>query len=280
MLRAVVACDDFVGRREELAFLHEEFAAARDGRTRFVPIEGEAGIGKSRIAAEFLSGIGSGAVVRNGQCSEHVRTPYHPFATILSAHRAGRDKAAFFESALRSLTSESAVIPIAVAIEDVQWADSASIELLQYLIANLRDARVLFVLMMRTENSADQAPLAALRLSLSRARANVLRLHGLRRTDVRRLVERIATENQGSIAAEAVSQIESLSEGNPLFVEELARVVLESGDLNIATNVPLSIQAMLSERLASFSESERALLVRAAIVGQHFKGAFLARIVE
>lgn len=280
MLRAVVACDDFVGRREELAFLHEEFAAARDGRTRFVPIEGEAGIGKSRVAAEFFAGVAGQATVRTGHCSEHVRTPYHPFATVLPARRGSGDKAATFEAAVRWLTSESAAQPLVLAIEDVQWADSASIELLQYLIANLRDARVLVLLMMRTESSAEQAPLAALRLSLARARAGVLRLHGLRRNDVRRLVERIAAENEGSVAAEAVSQIETLSEGNPLFVEELARVALETGGLDIAANVPLSIQAMLAERLAPFSEDERALLVRAAIVGQRFDARFLATIAD
>jgi predicted ATPase len=68
----VTRADAFVGRHDELAFLHEEFTAACDGRTRFVPIEGEAGIGKSRLVAQFTASIAGEATVSLGQCSEHV----------------------------------------------------------------------------------------------------------------------------------------------------------------------------------------------------------------
>jgi DNA-binding NarL/FixJ family response regulator len=294
MLRSVVACDAFVGRREELAFLQEEFAAAREGRARFVPIEGEAGIGKSRIAREFLAAVAAQATITTGQCGEHVRTPYHPIATILRAidpqdalavlkpreRGGGQKKAALFESTLRTLTRESRHRPIVATIEDVQWADSATVELLRYLIANLQDARIMIVLIMRTESIAENGALAALRLNLSRNRANAVRLHGLRRNDIRHLVQQIASENDRQIAPDVISQIEILSEGNPLFVEELVRIALDNGSLNLSANVPLSIQAMLAERFAPFSEPERAMLIRAAIVGQHFDAGFLAKIVR
>ena len=75
MISELPDSDGFVGRREELAFLHEAFARAREERARFVPVEGEAGIGKSRLIAEFTAAIGAEAVVATGQCSEHVRRP-------------------------------------------------------------------------------------------------------------------------------------------------------------------------------------------------------------
>lgn len=293
MILCAVRCDDFVGRREELTFLSEEYAAACEGRTRFVSIEGEAGIGKSRLVAEFLSLVDGQASVATGQCSEHVRSPYLPFAAILEQVDArglaalkprergsGEKKAAFFEATADVFVRESRRRPIVAVIEDVQWADSATAELLLYLVANLREARVLIVPVTRTEPVAESGIVAALRASVVRNRANVLRLHGLSRNEVRHLVQRIAADNRATLLPEALSQIEVLAEGNPLFVEELVRIALESGSLNVAANVPLSIQAMLSERLEPLCEDDRSLLVRAAIVGQRFEAPFLATIVE
>jgi len=80
--RASIPGDGFVGRREELAFLHEAFALARDGHTRFAPVEGEAGIGKSRLVAEFAGAVAPQSLVARAECSEHVRNPYGPFPAI------------------------------------------------------------------------------------------------------------------------------------------------------------------------------------------------------
>ena len=84
MISEPLGNDGFVGRREELAFLHESFVRARDERARFVPIEGEAGIGKSRLIDEFSAAIAPEATLASGQCSEQVRSPYFPFSRILA----------------------------------------------------------------------------------------------------------------------------------------------------------------------------------------------------
>ncbi|HEY1653814.1 MAG TPA: AAA family ATPase [Candidatus Tumulicola sp.] len=295
MISEPLANDGFVGRREELAFLYETFARARDERARFVPVEGEAGIGKSRLIDEFAAAIAGQAAIASGQCSEQVRSPYLPFSGILArletrgARRAfeprrrrgnAEEKAAFFEDAAGILEHAGRRKPVVAIVEDLQWADSATLELLTYLLGNLDRARVLFLVSLRTEGVAKNPALAAFRLYAARRRVTAVRLRGLRRNEIRYLVaQRLGAGDAAAISPEAIAQIESLSEGNPLFAEELVRTVRDSGGLNLATHAPLSLQAMLSERLTPLSEEQRAVLVRAAIVGRRFEAAFLAKIV-
>lgn len=296
MISEPLARDGFVGRREELAFLLETFAQTRDeGRTRFVPVEGEAGIGKSRLIDEFVSGVASEAVVVAGQCSEQVRSPYRPFFAILEriatrgarspfGPRRGRgnsaEKAAFFDETARLFERTSRRKPIVATVEDLQWADSATLELLGYLMQNLDAARVLFLISLRTEGAAGNPALAAFRLQAARRRITALQLRGLRRNEIRYLVvQRLGIVGAAAIPAQTVAQIETLCEGNPLYAEELTRAVSESGGVDLAAHAPLSLQAMLSERLTPLAQEERAVLVRAAIVGRRFDAAFLAKIV-
>ncbi|MDQ2866266.1 MAG: LuxR C-terminal-related transcriptional regulator [Candidatus Eremiobacteraeota bacterium] len=278
MILSAIRSERFVGRREELAFLHEEFVAACAGRARFVPIEGEAGIGKSRLVAEFVASLGTQATVSHGQCSEHVRSPYLPFTAILPTRERGEKKGVFFEHALQWLERESMKRPVVAVIDDLQWADSATLELLRYLIAHLRPACVLLVAIFRTDAATENAAISAFRLDALRNRCNILQMHGLRRNDIRNLVYSIVRDGGAAVAPEAASQIELLSEGNPLFVEELVRIALDSGRLGLQSRVPVSIQAMLNERLARLGVRERDILVRAAIVGQRFDAAFLSNV--
>ena len=289
-----LASDSFVGRREELAFLHESFAIARDTQARFVPLEGEAGIGKSRLLAEFCSAIASEAIIARGDCSEHVRNPYGPLSPIferIGAHglreplERGRrpnsaEKAAFFESSVRAFDRAAARKPVVAIVEDVQWADSATLELLKYLMQHLGNARVLVIAAMRVEEALPQPALAAFRHFASRQRLPALRLRGLHRNEIRHLVAAHLNASGTPVPPETLARIETLSEGNPLFAEELSRIASETGGLNLATHAPLSLQATLGERLSPLGERERAVLVRAAIVGRRFNGAFLAKILD
>lgn len=289
------ASDCFVGRREELALLLEAFDIALASRGRYVPIEGEAGIGKSRLIAEFGKSIGTRATIARGDCSEHVRNPYGPLWPILEsiAIRAPRrpasrhdrrpdaaEKAAFFESAVLGLTRAAARRPIVAIVEDLQWADSATLELLGYIVQNVRHSRVLVVTALRTDRAADTATLARFRHFAARQRIAAVHLGGLRRNDIRRLIGDRLGSRQGSIAPDALTQIEALSEGNPLYAQELARIAVESGALDLASRAPLSLQATLGERLVPLSRDERAVLVRAAICGRRFHAGFLAEIVD
>lgn len=294
MISKPLYSDEFVGRREELGFLYEEFRAAADSRLRFVTIEGEAGIGKSRLLAEFLRGVDAEAIVAEGRCSEHVRAPYLPFTEILErldprSHSAAlkprenglasEEKWAYFSAVADVIRAQSARRPVIIAIEDAQWADSASVDLLRFILSRARSSRCMVVVTLRTEpGSQNAAP--AVRSTASRNHAGTVQLRGLRRNEISHLVQASVRARGTQLDRTMVAQIEVLSEGNPLFAEELARVALETGALTFQTQVPVTLQAILGERLATFTDADRGVLYRAAVIGESFDAGLLAAIAE
>jgi DNA-binding NarL/FixJ family response regulator len=282
----------FVGRREQLATLRDLYAACCGGRPAFALVEGEAGIGKSRLVREFVRELATGATTVFGQCSEHVRSPYLGLGALLAqfglvrsapaiengARADAEEKAAFLRSVSHAIRRESLRRPIVCVVEDLQWADAATLELLEYLMHDNAEARLLAIVTVRDEDVLQNPPLAAFRHRASRRRATLLRLAGLHDSETRQLVAQLADRRR--LSPETLAQIEGLAEGNPLFAEELTHFASESGSLSFAREMPLSLQAMMSRRLASFSSAEQAVLVRAAIVGQQFDAAVVASIVR
>jgi DNA-binding CsgD family transcriptional regulator len=284
--------DEFVGRLEELELLSEEFRSACGEHARFVSVEGEAGIGKSRLVREFAARLDDAALAAFGECVEQIRRPYLPIEQLLE--RFGRrpprarvalgrrtraeERAAYFEAVAETLCRESTRKPLLIVVEDAQWADDATIDLLRYLVGAVAGARVLAIVTFRTSGMLQNAPLSALRLSLARARGSTMSLRGLRRYDIKNLVGKITRARAAELPPQLVAKIEGLCDGNPLFAQELTNIAIESGDIVLGGYMPLSAEAMLSERLTTFSESQRAILIRAAIVGQSFDAAFVAEI--
>ncbi|HZY98929.1 MAG TPA: AAA family ATPase, partial [Candidatus Baltobacteraceae bacterium] len=291
MISPAAFSDGFVGRQEELEQLSDAFRNACDSRSRFVAVEGEAGIGKSRLVREFAARLGDIASVAIGGCVEQIRRPYLPVEQVLE--RLGRrprlpaaydgrthaeERAAYFQGVAEALEREATRKPLAIIIEDVQWADDATVDLLRYLTTAIEEARVLVILTLRNPTMLANPALASLRLSLLRVRGSSIALRGLRRYDVRNLIAKLVRDRAPELPLQAIAKIESLCDGNPLFAEELTRIAIDSGEIVLGTSAPLSAHAMLSERLATFSEDERSVLVRAAIVGQHFDAGFVAEI--
>ena len=282
--------DEFIGRHRELELLHEELRGGRGAR--FVAIEGEAGIGKSRLVREFTQQTGDTATIALGQCAEQIRRPYLPIEQLLDGlarrvqrpptSREGRahaqERAAYFEDVAEAFRREAQRKPLVLVLEDVHWADETSIELLRYLTGSLHDARVVVMMTLRPSSALDNPALSALRLSVQRAHGTTISLHGLRANDIKSLVARMTHALGVALEPQVVTKIEALSDGNPLFAEELTRIAVDNGELSLASTMPLSAQAMLSERLATFTEAQRAILVRAATVGQSFDAQFVAEI--
>ncbi len=282
--------DDFVGRQRELELLHEELRGGRG--PRFVAIEGEAGIGKSRLVREFTQQTGDTATIALGQCAEQIRRPYLPIEQSLESlsrrvqrpptSREGRahaqERAAYFEEVADAFRREAMRKPLVLVLEDVHWADETSIELLRYLTAALHDARILVMMTLRPSSALDNPALSALRFSIARAHGTTIALRGLRGNDIKTLVVRMTDALGTQLQPQLVTKIEELSDGNPLFAEELTRIAVDNGELSLASTMPLSAQAMLSERLATFTDAQRAILVRAATVGQTFDARFVADI--
>ncbi len=197
---------------------------------------------------EFTQQIGDGATIAFGECAEEIRRPYLPIEQLLErlsrriqrppATREGRahaqERAAYFEGVADTFRREALRKPLVLVLEDVHWADDTSIELLRYLTSALRDARILVVMSLRPSGALDHAALAALRLSVQRAHGNTLVLGGLRPNDIKHLVTHITRDLNTQLPPELITKIEALSDGNPLFAEELTRIAVDNGEISLA----------------------------------------------
>ncbi|WP_308284765.1 ATP-binding protein [Streptomyces longispororuber] len=233
----------FVGRVEEL----NQLSAALDSAVGHGPavalVAGEAGIGKSRLLAEFTRSLGPEVRVVTGVCAEFGRDalPYAPFVTVLRTllrvegvtpgpyrrlarwfpelGESGDDteggKHRLYEEVLTLIERVSAHGPLVVTIEDLHWADAATCELLGFLARNLTRPGVLLTV---TYRPPEAGPL--LSELVRRPRTIRLRLDRLGEQDVGRQLAAILGTEPGS---DAVRHVHDRSDGNPLFVEALAR---------------------------------------------------------
>ena len=292
ILSSPLSSDEFVGRRDELDSLRAQLQLASETRARFVLVEGEIGIGKSRLVAEFLASVQDQASSAVGTCSG-AGSPCEPFASILErldhrhafAHTNATthvpiDKASFFASVVNAIERESGRKPLVLAIEDVHVADPATLELLRFLLQRLRTPGALVLVILRSDHARWDPVLADFRSTASRSGFSTLALGGMRRNEIRRLVQQTLRARDLHIDPATLGRIEELAEGNPLFAEELARIAVENGVLDLHVRVPLSVQAILAERLAPFHPGEREVLARAALVGGRFDVSLLSTIAE
>jgi DNA-binding CsgD family transcriptional regulator/tetratricopeptide (TPR) repeat protein len=245
-----VSSPQFVGRVEHLAALTAAFDQVANGRTTTVLIGGDAGVGKTRLVEEFSSiARSAGALVATGVCvpTDSGGLPYAPIVGIvrdvLSQIDANADvvgpvtrglgiensgevlpvdefaKTRLFESILTFVTQLSQNAPVVFVFEDLHWADSASAELLGYLVRNLTDTKALIVVTYRAEEMLRDHPLHGWLTELTRhPRTTQLRLHGLDRAETATLIGAILGEQPNWSLADGVW---ARSQGNPFFAEEL-----------------------------------------------------------
>ena len=292
LLRA--AATPFVGRGRELAELDASFARVHEQREcRIVTVVGQPGIGKSRLAGEFVGKLGDEALVLTGRCLAYGEgTTYRALADlvrglggdprvrveellagdeqsirgILAAAGLSVDPVQVDETswALRRLLERLArERTLVVAIEDIHWAEPALLDLLDHVVALSSGAAILIVCLARPE-LLDRRPAWV----APQPNRSVLVLDALGDADARDLAARLgAADLAGAIAARA--------DGNPLFVEQLVAVDAGHDDREL----PESIQAVLAERIDGLEPGERMLLQRAAIEGRTFHADALATLL-
>lgn len=305
----------FVGRDEELATLDAAWRHAARGRGTLLFVTGEAGIGKSRLAGEFATGI---AAQRGralfGETSNPQAYPYEPIvdalrrglpliaessieplwlgvlAEILPELRGAfadlpvpepldteKARTRLFEAMARTIERLAKARPLVLVLEDVHWADPATLAAIETLTRRLYAAPVLIVAIYRSTEAGPGHPLALLRRRLQAQRsATALELHALQPADVARLLEKAAHVE----ADEALSEsIYARSEGNPLFAGMLLRNYLESGTLAGATAAPGSITDTILARASALDGPSRMLLETASVAGRSFGTDLLAAVL-
>ncbi|MFZ0179340.1 MAG: AAA family ATPase [Candidatus Dormiibacterota bacterium] len=192
----------------------------------------------------------------------------------------------FFDSVAAYLTQAAAVRPVMLVLDDLHAADAPSLLLLQFLAGALSDgSRILILGTYRDVELTPDHPLTASLVELTRAQAvRSLTLRGLTEVDVGHLI----SENTGGTAHGSVARtVRDETEGNPFFVQEVIRWLVDEGRLAPAVIeqkttivIPRSVQEVIHQRLKPLSENSRNLLALAAVLGREFNVNALSRLAD
>jgi eukaryotic-like serine/threonine-protein kinase len=320
--RAETQRGTFVGRERELAELVGGLDDALDGHGRVFLLVGEPGIGKSRLAEELTANArASGARVLVGRCWEAGGAPaYWPWVQALRAYVRGAkaeqlrahlgagaadfaqllpelrtllpdigeppapeaEGARFrlFDVTSSFLVSVAKERPLVIVLDDLHAADEPSLLLLQFLARELGESRLLIVGACRDVDPTLADPLRTTLIELAREPVTrSVELAGLGEADVARFLELAAPDVS---AADLAPAMHAETEGNPLFVGEILRLLASERRLDEPETVPLaiprSVREVIGRRLRHLSYECNELLVLASVLGREFDLDALARI--
>ncbi|MFQ5931730.1 MAG: AAA family ATPase, partial [Nitrospiraceae bacterium] len=314
-----IARGRFVGRQKELKQARTIWMQTMAGAGQTLLISGEPGIGKSSLARELATQAEiSGGRTLIGECYAEGGAPYSPFSQILRrllpAHsKNGSNVPEFVIADLISLTpelrpyydelpelpsldpeseqrrlSESMVTlfsslseqsPLLLVIEDAHWADSGSLSMLRYLARRTKGQHIMLVATYREVELDETLPLQEMLVELNRERlASRLKLTRFGKDETRDL---LATIFQDEITDEFLEGIYGETEGNPFFIEEVCKSLVEEGELYFEDgewhrpdmadlDIPQSVRVAVQSRLAKLPDPVQDSLRTAAILGREY----------
>lgn len=271
-----------VGRRPELTQLRSIAEQVTAGRSAVVVVEGEAGIGKTRLAeAAAEAGRASGWAVAWSRCADDAGAPaLWPWTQVLEQLDQAEltpvsdstdddaDAARFrlFQD-LRARLKAAADRPVLLVLDDLQGADTTSVQLLGLLARHMPRAPVLLIVTARTIGEVLPVAVSDCLGRMAREQsATFLRLGGLATEDVAALL----TTQLGSPGDRTLAtQVHDRTGGNPFFVVELSRWMVGTHDLHLdRVPVPPSVGEVLRTRLDRLPQGTRDVLELAAVAGR------------
>jgi DNA-binding CsgD family transcriptional regulator/tetratricopeptide (TPR) repeat protein len=289
MLAQPVFCRPLIERREELELLHERRRGASAGHGGLILLAGEAGIGKTRLISEFARSLAVPRLrVVLAHCREFAQRPYAPVLDLLTQLGAradslepARSRGEQFEPLIRAFARESERSTIVALVEDLHWSDPATAELIAAIAESAGRQRLLIVATYRPEAVREDSAMFACLARLQRLPVTTtVALAPLDVDATRRFVEATLEPTRG-LPAHTRASIVRLSDGNPLFVEELLKNELEKSDPSASPQgLPATIRAAILERLRPLAEDEREIIAHAAVVGRRFTTALLEAILS
>jgi len=309
----------FAGRRLEVEAMTVAWDAARAGGRRLVLVSGEPGIGKTRLAAEVASmAHGCGAIVLYGRCDDEIGIPFQPFTEALDwyleraddvvigelpgdlmrlsprvelrlpgvapRHEADPESEQYrlFDAVSSWLSALARVQPVVFVLDDIHWATKPTLLMLR-AVARTVDAPVLLIATYRDTDLDRAHPLGSM-LGDFRRVDGVTRvtLSGLGETDVIDLLERISNQSADPAIHALAHALVRETEGNPFFIGEVLRHLVDSGalvhrdgrwtsDVHASEiGIPEGIKQVLGQRLDTLGEATAVVLRAAAVVGRQF----------
>jgi class 3 adenylate cyclase len=258
-----------VGRQDELSQLEDALLAANRGDGRFVLLSGEAGIGKTRLAAELerqARKLGGDALW--GSCSEaELPLPYLPFVEAIGSRLGDQDptelraelgpmvaelaqvfpqlgeappavvtadpaqaKLRLFESVVGLLELWGRASTLLVVLDDVHWADSSTRELLEYAARRLARSRVLLLATHRSDELDRKHPLTrAVQVWRRAGLAETVSVGAMQPAQVAEMIAAILSADE--VSDDLAELVHARCEGNPFVLEEMLREALDRGEI-------------------------------------------------
>lgn len=316
-----------VGREEEIELLHRQWHRAKGGEGRVVLLSGEPGIGKSRLVVTLQERIQREPhTCLRYFCSPH-RQDSALYPTIAQLERAAglelddtpesklnklaalltptlsddgallaellslptenrfppfqltpqRKKEKTFEALIGQIEAQARQSPVLMLFEDVHWIDPSSRELLDLFIDRVPRLPVLLIVTLRPEF---QSPWTG------QAHVTMLVLNRLDRREGAALVQRVIGNDE--LPRDVIAEIIERTDGVPLFVEELTKAVLESGNASTllsradrtALSVPATLHASLMARLDRLGPAAKEVAQVGAVLGREFSYELLAAVAQ
>ena len=298
----------WVGRGHELAVLGAAVDALGRGAGTAIWIEGEPGIGKSSLVAKALAAVSEpGWKVGRGEADPlSARLPLRVMqdclqvrvsspdprraraasllrARLLEPPDAGDPSATGIEVLLTLADELCAAAPTVLVIDDLQWADEASLAVWHQLAASISQLRLLLVATCRP--TPRRPEVEQVRAGVVRRGGQVITLGPLTGTDVTALV----TGMVGASPGDSLRQLTAQAAGNPLYVRELVDALLREGVLRggavaevgpAGERLPPSLAAVLDDRLSLVSAATAQTLRTAALLGGRFAATDLAAVLR
>ncbi|HEU5155911.1 MAG TPA: AAA family ATPase [Streptosporangiaceae bacterium] len=289
-----------IGRDHPAAVLRAEIDRLAASHGGLVLVTGEAGIGKTALVTRAMTDARRlGALVLSGSCWDSESAPgYWPWVQVIRALRRAAtaeewaaaaaggglsvllgeapstdtaDGFQLYDAVTTALVSVSHRVPVVVVLEDLHWADTASLKLLEFAAQHTWFERLLLVGTYRDVEveAADGHPLRPLLTPLL-AKATTVTLTGLGRAEVGRLIERTAGREPTD---DMVAEVHRRTGGNPFFVEQTARLWHSGGAV---TAIAPGVRDALRRRLSLLPEPVVRLLSTAAVLGREFHRQMLA----
>jgi class 3 adenylate cyclase/DNA-binding SARP family transcriptional activator/tetratricopeptide (TPR) repeat protein len=261
-----------VDRERELGVLRGAWERTVDeSGCHLFTLLGDAGVGKSRLVAELLDQVAEDAMVLSGRCLHYgegitfwpllealtaVGEPARQVLDRLSSGGVAVPEELFLE-VRRLLEALATDRPVILHIDDLQWGQPMLIDLLDHTVDLSRGAPILVLCSARPELLDERPGWGGGKLN-----ATTVLLEPLDTGDCERLLDQLGD----GLHPDARARVIAASEGNPLFLEEMAALTRERGTVA----VPSTIQSLLAARLERLPHEERELLKRGAIEGEVF----------
>jgi predicted ATPase len=328
---------NLIGREKEWAALGKAWKAVDKGQSRIVLIEGEPGVGKSRLAEEFLrwAVANGGTVLRGRGYDVQTSIPYEPVVEVLrdalsAPGLAGTDPEwltevsrlfpelrqrfpalpvpaaladsaegwRLFEGVSQLILALAAERPVVVSLDDVQWCDDDSCNLLHFLVRRTEHAPVLWLgTLTLGEFERDASSARLCRALRAKPHASVLPLASLGEEELWRMIREMGHVSTPTGARRFASRIFGVTAGNPFYVIELLKTMFSQGLLAVdeesgewtaspgavtgqGKELPVSrtVHDVIAERVERLPEQLGELLITIAVAGAGCRTEVLSHV--